>query len=106
MDDRAAFLLSKAALPVVEIPISPSHTPRPFRLPTVVRGGPDRAQVVAAAASGRFQDRTLAWFNVGEGIEETAETEYEDGGLSRARLWGAVAAATAVVMVGVTAILW
>lgn len=103
MDDRAAFLLSKAALPVVEIPISPSHTPRPFRLPTVVRGGPDRAQVVA---SGRFQDRTLAWFDVGEGIEETAEAEYEDGGLSRARLWGAVAAASAVVMVGVTAILW
>ena len=85
MAERArdsSWLLSDEARPAVEVPARDWQTVRRFRMPTCI-GKPPHYGIAEGTpppqlvSDGRFRDRTLAWFSVGEeqAIEECAEFE-------------------------------
>lgn len=117
LDERAAWLLSKAALPVIEIPVSPNADLRRFRLPSSLPVSPSRppppprrrsTEKPADMSDGRFHDRTLSWFAIGEQLEAEAEDQTLTG-LARAPTisgWIVIAAAAALGTTAAIALWW
>lgn len=124
---RSEHLLSKDALPRIEVPHRDSEPARKFRMPSKVgkdahTGIEDGAHVAGKApdketttrptgkagrrrrrsSTGRFRDRTLDWFRTGDALaeEEEIDGDYEPHGRPRVPLIAALVAGT-IVLIGV-----
>lgn len=120
---RSEHLLSKDALPRIEVPHRDSEPARKFRMPSKVgkdahAGVDDDAPPGEAAkeprptgkagrrrrrsSTGRFRDRTLDWFRTGDALaeEEEIDGDYEPHGRPRVPLIAALVAGT-IVLIGV-----
>ncbi len=117
---RSEHLLSKDALPRIEVPHGDSAPVRKFRMPSKVGEAPHRGARSPAGgtaeketrptgkgnrrrrrpSTGRFRDRTLDWFRTGDALaeEEELEGDYEPAGRSRAPLIAALVAGTVVMV--------
>jgi len=107
-DSRSDWLLSKDALPRIAVPDHPVQVVREFRLPTCI-GKPARYGIAHGTPApelcpdGKFRDRTLAWFSLGEerAKEECAEFDAAPPTRRRRALFAA-AVASAGVLAAVT----
>ncbi len=122
---RSEHLLSKDALPRIEVPHRDSEPARKFRMPSKVGKdahtgidgdagpaprAPDKdsrptgkgSRRRRRSSTGRFRDRTLDWFRTGDALaeEEEIDGDYEPHGRPRTALIAAIVAG-AIVVIGV-----
>src|SRR5262245_30390420 len=93
--DRSARLLSKEALPKIEVPRSPPPAVPQFAMPKAVSKPVKAPEPVPpppklpepkpapraeprAQTDGRFKDRTLSWFAAGDQLEHQAGDDREE----------------------------
>ncbi len=85
-NDRSKSLLSKSALPKIEIPRSSERERREFKLPETLhtpipsRSGkspskPKPSRRKRRTSTAKFRDRTQGWFKEGEALETPADDE-------------------------------
>ena len=108
---NARWLLSEAALPKAVRPTSQTRTERQFRLPSCIGKSADYIpgrSVVAAevrsepAPTGRFAERTMKWFSVGENQAEEERRDHQ--AMVRRSRWRRTAALVGSASVAAVAI--
>ncbi len=92
------WLLSDDALPHIDVPQTPVHRMRSFRMPTALvavdRRLPAVEQAVLHKASedARFRERTLTWFKIGEELERQEAVLIAEAEADPPRRWRRLAA--------------